>query len=605
MTATASFAGTVVSFVPGPWGGGIARVQLEDGNMRTAVLNAACSPREPEASERWRFTGESVRHPEHGDQLRCGVALPLLPSGQGIVRLLAESRRFPGIGRRTAMRLWGALGVRLYDVLSARDYEAVADVIGVELTAVVIDGFGLLSVEVTTLRWLDEHDVDPQTATTALQLWGGGVIARMEADPYTLALLEPWAAVDRRALAMGVYPFDDRRLVAAVEEAAAAVWRRRDTASGRQDLERMVLSLLGPGAGEHAGRAVEMAERLRLLLPSPDGLQLQNRAAHFMEREVECRLAQLLDPGSDDTLNENVRTTDRASATLDVASLSSEQNAAILLASTMRLCVIHGAAGTGKTTVVRGIVSAHLARDPSATVRLVAISGRAASRLDAALGEDGALNDERPSVPRACAMTVARFLREAAVLKTRPPSMLIVDEASMIDLPTAYQLLRAIPPNARVVMVGDPAQLPPIGPGLVFHRLVGDPVVPQRELRTVHRQEADTGIPQVAGAIRCGCLPALPMFDPDDALAAGVRIAPCRQSEIAATTLRYGELCRGRRRRRRDCPTRTDWISRSWRPLAPEPLASMRSTMPRMPWRPPCSRTCRDGDCDWEAGSCG
>ncbi len=71
---------------------------------------------------------------------------------------------------------------------------------------------GPLSEEVEVLRRLDAHGVDGRTAATAASVWGAGAAARIEADPYALALLEPWETVDGRALRMGVHPCDGRRL---------------------------------------------------------------------------------------------------------------------------------------------------------------------------------------------------------------------------------------------------------------------------------------------------------------------------------------------------------------------------------------------------------
>ncbi|WP_431201364.1 AAA family ATPase [Bradyrhizobium betae] len=85
-------------------------------------------------------------------------------------------------------------------------------------------------------------------------------------------------------------------------------------------------------------------------------------------------------------------------------------------------------------------------------------------------------------------------------------TLVVVDEASMVDLPTFDKLAKRLRPGSRLLLVGDEAQLPPIGFGLVFHKLVGDPSITSR-LTQVHRQAAATGIPAAASAIRTGGLP--------------------------------------------------------------------------------------------------
>jgi exodeoxyribonuclease V alpha subunit len=82
----------------------------------------------------------------------------------------------------------------------------------------------------------------------------------------------------------------------------------------------------------------------------------------------------------------------------------------------------------------------------------------------------------------------------------------------MLDLPLAFDIIRVLPEFARLLFVGDPYQLPPIGFGLVFHVLAGSHSVPRIELTQVHRQAQSSGVPQIAHDIRCGIVPELPPF---------------------------------------------------------------------------------------------
>jgi exodeoxyribonuclease V alpha subunit len=130
----------------------------------------------------------------------------------------------------------------------------------------------------------------------------------------------------------------------------------------------------------------------------------------------------------------------------------------------------------------------------------MALSGRAAQRLRTATGRE--------------ASTIAAFLRAAALRLVDPASepLIIIDESSMLDLPLTYSLVRALPARARLLLVGDPYQLPPIGFGLIFHVLAASPSVPRVELVEVHRQAQSSGIPQIAHAVRHGVVPSLPDF---------------------------------------------------------------------------------------------
>jgi exodeoxyribonuclease V alpha subunit len=155
------------------------------------------------------------------------------------------------------------------------------------------------------------------------------------------------------------------------------------------------------------------------------------------------------------------------------------------------------------------------------TVFQMALSGRAAQRL-------------RESTKRH-AFTIYGFVMQVRAGKIDVPddALIIVDEASMLDLPTIYRLLDCMPPGARLLLVGDPYQLPPIGFGLVFDVLVDSENVPTVELKAVHRQSEASGIPAVATAIRNQKLPEL--LEYDSGLRHGVSFIDCDISDIPLT----------------------------------------------------------------------
>jgi exodeoxyribonuclease V alpha subunit len=112
------------------------------------------------------------------------------------------------------------------------------------------------------------------------------------------------------------------------------------------------------------------------------------------------------------------------------------------------------------------------------------------------------------------ASTIAAFLRATGQGSTDPESepLVVIDESSMLDLPLMYSIVRALPVRARLLLVGDPYQLPPIGFGLVFQVLAASLKIPRIELVEVHRQARSSGIPQTAYEIRYGIVPPLPPF---------------------------------------------------------------------------------------------
>lgn len=523
---------TVTSFHASPFGGGIAIGKAGGGGLIRVVAAGDVLPRRPREGEPWRFTGRVVTHPDYGDQLVASVALPLVPKGEAIVRYLATNPAIKGIGWGYAQRLWDAFGERLYDLLAKRAAVALAEVIGIDLAAAVVEGFGLLAEETRVFQWLDRYGVAPRTAASAATVWGAGAIERIEADPYALTLMESWREVDERAQRLGLSLTDERRLAAVVEEACARRWRACHTASAMEKLRAHVRHILGPRTAHVAGDALRRAIETGILVDAGNGLW-QSRAAWLMERTVEKALSRRIHRESS-PLNPSVLAS--AIARVEHAeglTLTLRQREAVHMAVTSPVSIVAGGAGTGKTTVIRAVLEAGKAKGDSGAFPQIALAGRAAKRIAEATG--------------APAMTVYRFLKALENRKLKlSGGLLIVDESSMIDLPNLYRIMRVLPDSVDIVLVGDPAQLPPIGPGLVFHRLVGNDAVPQVMLDIVHRQANATGIPRAGAAIRAGQWPDIPEFDPANPFAKGVFLARCGSLDLPEKTLAVWEAMVGK-----------------------------------------------------------
>jgi exodeoxyribonuclease V alpha subunit len=188
----------------------------------------------------------------------------------------------------------------------------------------------------------------------------------------------------------------------------------------------------------------------------------------------------------------------------DSRSLTERQQQAVRLALTERVVILTGGPGTGKTTTLRALIKLLQAKRHS--VVLAAPTGRAAKRLTEATG--------------APARTIHRLLD----LHPSPTGdygrgtpldadMVIVDEASMMDLQLAQALLGAVPPGAHLLLVGDPDQLPSVGPGQVLQDLLDSEAAPAVKLTTIFRQAESSGIVANAHLINAGELPRLKGFN--------------------------------------------------------------------------------------------
>ncbi|WP_138468675.1 ATP-dependent RecD-like DNA helicase [Poseidonocella sp. HB161398] len=207
--------------------------------------------------------------------------------------------------------------------------------------------------------------------------------------------------------------------------------------------------------------------------------------------------------------------------------LTEAQRQAIRMAHRHRLMVLAGYAGSGKTTVLRGICETLEA--VGRTPLIVTLSGRAAQRAAETTGRR--------------AITVARFLLEQEQAKGPLDAgiALIADEASMLGLVEIWRLLRRLG-GASLLLCGDPAQLPPVSPGVVFHLLATDRGVARVILDRVHRQDERTGIPALAEGVRHGEIAELPGFAGAEP---GVTFTPCSPDRLTAELHAIGRALAG------------------------------------------------------------
>lgn len=418
------------------------------------------------------------------------------PSGEHIVTYIAENPAFEGLGTSKARRLWERHGESLYGLLDAGKASAFVDVLTPEAAERLVRAWRAHG-ESRTLQWLQAAGFDLGLGRKVLRFFGRDAPTRIEEDPYRLLSFDgKWLKVDALAKSkFGVKLTDSRRLRGAVEEACYRMMAAGHTAMLSADLLDKVTPLLGkPPAG--------MRWRDLMSAVLSEGLEngsivqtqhgLQPLGALVMERQVAHAIQERLSADTQRLLSEEqveqLILAGEAEAGLE---LTPEQRSAIRLVAANMFACITGGAGVGKTTVLRSLY--RLYDDVGTKVLQVALAGRAAKRMQEATG--------RP------ALTIASFLRGVNDLTFDGATVLVVDEASMVDIISMSRLCQALPSHVRLVLVGDHHQLMPVGPGLVLHCIMQTPGIPVAELKTVKRYGGD--IAALAMAVRAGAWPEL------------------------------------------------------------------------------------------------
>ncbi len=482
-------------------------------------------PRCPVVGECWSLEYVPEDHPNFGAQRQVTVGTAQRASGAYLVHLLSKhpGLRGLGIGVATAHKLYGA-HPDLADVLSAGRADVLPE-LDADIAFELCERWKELALEPDVIRWLDEHALPPRIASQVLAIYGADTVTVMESNPYVLLPFLPFTTLDKAARnSLGMEEHDPRRLVACVENILYKEIGNGNTAMLRADLLGALRDCLA-GLAEHA---IQLA--LEQTVAFARGDYIQAYAPALMERELEnwakgavCASQQQEMHLEDESLGDLLK------RDASYAMLSDEQRRAVVGAMNGRVYCIAGGAGVGKTMVLQML--ARLVVSLRGTACFMSISGKATRCIAETLGV---------TLAKQCTIrTVAGYLHSIARDIPRDSSpWLIVDEASMLDLQNAYRLVSRSPQNSRLVLVGDPHQLPPVGPGLVFQRLVEE-CMPGTELTRIFRQAEASGIPQVARMIRAGQWPSMAQFE---SIASGVQYCSARAKDAIAEAVRIRDV---------------------------------------------------------------
>jgi exodeoxyribonuclease V alpha subunit len=510
----------------------------------------------PAVGETWYFKGEYLQSPQYGRQLIAQSGYRKTPTGKLICRYLAEHA--PGVGWERATRLWNEWGADLATIISDEtNIPKIATVLApdrpnlaVRLAAAVVRVWKDSAAESSLVDWLMQRGVeDLKIARRVARILGDSAVDILSSNPYILVpLVASWKKLDefaRRVMqetGTKAPRTDARRLVGAVDATVKGALADGHTVLSSDRLRRGVAELLESSAASNlVDAAIAAGQCNGAILPVSGGWRAPGAA--LLEDNVAAKLRRMLDS----TYPNAVRIPPPAELTrlLDQTTnasrpLHEEQRSAVLKVMEHPVACLQGGAGVGKTYTLK--IVCDLFENLGGRVLLGALAGKAALRLARSTGRhaftlariitqlaereriETALCDPGLDTPSA-----ARFSeRLKSLIKIEGRTLVVLDEASMIDLPTLHALLRYMPEGARLLLAGDAAQLPPIGFGLVYHALVSDPHI-TANLAVIHRQSPESGIPAVSTAIRDR---RMPVFSQYKGIADGVCFVPCEIGRI-------------------------------------------------------------------------
>ena len=513
----------------------VVRVVTDDGELTTVVGCIPCAA----PGEGLLLTGSYVNHPQHGEQFAADEVERRMPADETEILNYLASGVVRGVGPATARRIVDRFGAQTLEALDEgteklRLVQGITERRAREIAAGWRELTGLRRV----LDFLTKYELPVSLAVRLFRRYGADTMEALRRNPYLLSdetFGVDFSVSDEIALSMGFSGDSSCRT-----EAGLLFELSHNEQSGghvflpREKLIAATAQLLdcAPDAAERSlddllARGSVVAERVA----NVDGCYL--RRCHEAELYVCTRVSAMLSDKADALRGaEKIIGEIEKEQGIRYAPL---QRRAVELAAQEELLILTGGPGTGKTTSLRGITA--LFERMGLDVLLCAPTGRAAKRMGELCGK------EAQTIHRLLGMSWNEQTGETVFCKNEKEPLeadaVIVDETSMVDLALMRALLCALRPGCRLVLVGDPDQLPSVGAGNVFSDLIRSGRTAVVALRDVFRQAERSAIVRSAHAVNEGRAPEL-----HNSAASDFFFLPRRDSARLVETVT--ELCRTR-----------------------------------------------------------
>lgn len=455
--------------------------------------------------------GEWVKHPKFGQQFKATTYKTVAPTEiSGIEKFLA-SGAINGIGPAMAKKIVAEFGEKTLEII-AKSPNELLKVPGIgKKTAEKISASYLEQSELTEIMvWLENHGISNTYAGKIFAKYGSFAIDIMEKDIYRLFQdIEGigFLTADKLAFNLGIQREDKRRIISGIDYALMQLCNNGHccipemalvdkTAKILQVNNQIIFTILKERI-DNGSLNTEIVGGETLIYPP---------YLYYAEKKVATRLLQLhqaTEPLSEDNLSLFIKVWEKDNQ----IQLAQKQKEAIKACLHHGVLVLTGGPGTGKTTVIKGILS--ILKAQGLKIRLAAPTGRAAKRLSETTGQK--------------ALTIHRLLEANNLAQDDnlqlgfskdiddqlDADVIILDEVSMVDIVLMHHFLNAVPDGCRIILVGDTDQLPAVGPGSVLKDIIRSQKIPAIRLDEIFRQAQTSMIIQNAHIINAGRLPDL------------------------------------------------------------------------------------------------
>jgi len=463
----------------------VVRLQPDDAPAMTAIGPLLGVRRGDEL----RLSGRWINHAKYGEQFEAESYVQVAPSTLEGIRRFLGSGKVRGLGKKRAAQVVDAYGLETLEVIE-NEPERLLEIRGIGRATVdrIRESWDELRGIQQIMIFLTGHGVAPGVAVKAFRRYGPGAVDVVRSNPYRLAeevFGVGFLTADRMAHQLGIPADAPERLEAGVLHTLNEASVQGHVFLPEDELLSAAASLLETEEERMPSALAGLVAR-QLVVVHP---RAEAPPAVYIPRLERAEATVAAD------LSGLVGTPPRGNPIIVITAiawyqgqarieLAARQREALAASLTEKAVVITGGPGTGKTTLIRGVVQILGRKDLE--VVLAAPTGRAAKRLTETTGHPA-----------------------------RTIHCLVIDEISMLDIELAAALLEAVPPDCRLVLVGDADQLPSVGPGNVLADLIASDAMPVIRLDRVFRQAERSHIVDNAHRVNSGYMP-LTHSNPDE-----------------------------------------------------------------------------------------
>lgn len=460
---------------------------------------------------RYQFDGRLIMHDKFGLQFRSDSYQQVMPHEEGSLTKYLSSNKFPGIGLKAAGKIIDELGLNALDVLKNNPAKIDTLALTQKQKDSLLSGINSMDSFSEIILKLAQYGVKKKVATRLYQFYHGEALKKLQQNPYAaIAEVQGYSfkTADIIGRELNIKADDPKRIQGAVYQVLIdALTSSGDTYVGLAELLTESSKMLDISAFDPIAKEVNTLQKNGKVVVDGENAAISNiyetevNIARTLKNLVQRRQDQHDETYSDSEMEDAI---EEAEKKLKIK-YDDTQKAAIKNALNNPVSILTGGPGTGKTTIINGILlslrqladipaSALYSEDPP--FLLAAPTGRAAKRMSEITG--------------IAAKTIHRLLglgigeTDEAELNELNGEILIIDEMSMVDMFLFKQLVSSINQTRHIVFVGDKDQLPSVGAGNVFSDLIKSHAFPTTILKQIHRQGYNSTIITLAHDVNDG-----------------------------------------------------------------------------------------------------